>query len=95
MFHSTSLVPVEGIMTMIRAIKIDHGPYQECPVFGIYVVLGIRCKSNDNNLGMVSKKKKKLMEFSIKLAGWVLDALVSHEKKTKTMLEMSSAKLSS
>ena len=25
MFHPTSLVPVEAIMTMIRAIKIDHG----------------------------------------------------------------------
>ena len=29
------------------------------------------------------KKKKKLMEFSIKLAGWVLDALV-FIKKTNT-----------
>ena len=28
--------------------------------------------------GVVSKKKKKLMEFSIKLAGWVLDAPVFH-----------------
>ena len=31
----------------------------------------------NSNLGTVSKKKK-LMEFSIKLAGWVLDAPVFH-----------------
>ena len=30
------------------------------------------------HLGTVSKKKKKLMEFSIKLAGWVLNAPVFH-----------------
>ena len=29
-------------------------------------------------LGTVSKKKKKLMEFSIKLAGWGPDAPVFH-----------------
>ena len=33
-------------------------------------------------IGTVSKKKK-LMEFSIKLAGWVLDAPVFHKKKEK------------
>ena len=32
----------------------------------------------NSNLGTVSKKKKKLMEFSIKLAGWVPDAPVFH-----------------
>ena len=32
-------------------------------------------------------QKKKLMEFSIKLSGWVLDAPVFHEKKTNMVLK--------
>ena len=39
MFHPTLLVPVEAIMTMIRAIKIDHGTNPECSLFGIHIVL--------------------------------------------------------
>ena len=34
----TSLVPVEGIMTMIRAIKTDHDLDPERYPFGIHVV---------------------------------------------------------
>ena len=37
MFHPTSLIPVEVIMTMIRAIKIDHGTNPECSLFGIHI----------------------------------------------------------
>ena len=47
MFHPTLLVPVEAIMTMIRAIKIDHGTNPECSLFGIH----IRYMTNDINLG--------------------------------------------
>ena len=39
MFHPTSLVPGEVIMTMIRAFKIDHGTNPECSLFGIHSVL--------------------------------------------------------
>ena len=46
-FHPTSLVPVEAIMTMIRAIKIDHGTNPECSLFGIH----IRYMTNAINLG--------------------------------------------
>ena len=48
MFHPTSLDPVEVIMTMIRAIKIDHDTNPECSLFGIH----IRHMTNDNNLGV-------------------------------------------
>ena len=48
MFQPTSLVPVEVIMTMIRAIKIDHGTNPECSLFGIQ----IRYMTNDSNLGV-------------------------------------------
>ena len=47
MFCSTSLVPVEAIITMIRVIKIDHGTNPECSLFGIH----IRNMTNDINLG--------------------------------------------
>ena len=45
MFHPTSLAPVEAIMTMIRATKIDHGTNQECSLLGIH----IRYMTNDSN----------------------------------------------
>ena len=48
MFHPTSLDPVEVIMTMIRAIKIDHDTNPECSLFGIH----IRHMTNDSNLGV-------------------------------------------
>ena len=41
-------IPVEVIMTMIRAIKIDHGTNPECSLFGIQ----IRYMTNDSNLGV-------------------------------------------
>ena len=41
MFHPTSLVPVEAIMTMIRAIKIDHGTDPEWSLFRIHIVLDL------------------------------------------------------
>ena len=41
MFHPTSLVPVEAIMTMIRAIKIDHGTDPEWSLFRIHIVLNL------------------------------------------------------
>ena len=49
MFHPISLVPVEGIMTMIRAIKTDHDLDPKCSSFGIHVVLDIRYMTNDIN----------------------------------------------
>ena len=48
MFHPTSLDPVEVIITMIRAIKIDHDTNPECSLFGIH----IRHMTNDSNLGV-------------------------------------------
>ena len=45
-------IPVEVIMTMIRAIKIDHGTNPECSLFGIHIVLDIRYMTNDSNLGV-------------------------------------------
>ena len=47
MFHPILLVPVEAIMTMIRAIK-NHGTNPECSLFGIH----IRYMTNDINLGV-------------------------------------------
>ena len=44
----TQFIPVEVIMTMIRAIKIDHGTNPECSLFGIQ----IRYMTNDSNLGV-------------------------------------------
>ena len=46
----TSLVPVEGIMTMIRAIKTDHDLDPEYSPFGSHVVKDIRYMTNDSNL---------------------------------------------
>ena len=50
MFHPTSLVPVEAIMTMIRAIKIDHGTDPEWSLFRIHTVLDL-----DGPLGGIEK----------------------------------------
>ena len=41
MFYPTLLVPVEGIMTMIRAIKTDHDIDPEWSRLGFHVVLDI------------------------------------------------------
>merc|ERR1711947_50168 len=41
MFYPTLLVPVEGIMTMIRAIKTDHNIDPEWSRLGFHVVLDI------------------------------------------------------
>ena len=38
-------------MTMIRAIKIDHGPNPECSLLGIHVVVDIRYITNDSKSG--------------------------------------------
>ena len=35
----------------------------------------------------VFKKKKKLLKFSIKLGGWILDAPVFHKEKTNIVLK--------
>jgi len=56
-FNPTSLVPVEGIMTMIRANKTDHDHYPEWSPFGNHVVLDIKYMRNDSNkLGLSSAK---------------------------------------
>ena len=47
MFHPTLLVPVEGIMTMIRAIKTDHDIDPEWSPLGSHVVLDIIYMTND------------------------------------------------
>ena len=47
MFDCGSLLPVEAILTMIRAIKIDHGTNPEYSLFGIH----IRYMTNAINLG--------------------------------------------
>ena len=51
MFHSTLLVQVEGVMTMIRAIKTDHDLDPECSLLGLHVVLDIIYMRKDSNLG--------------------------------------------
>ena len=48
-FTPTSLVPVEGIITMIRAIKTDQDFDTEWSPFGSHVVLDIRYMTNDSN----------------------------------------------
>ena len=52
MFYPTSLVPVEGIMTMIRVIKTDHDLDPEWSPFGSHVLLDIRYMTNDSNIGV-------------------------------------------
>ena len=47
MFFPTLLVPVEGIMTMIRAIKTDHDIDPEWSPLGSHVVLDIIYMTND------------------------------------------------
>ena len=42
MSHPTSLVPIEEILKMIRAINIDQNPNPECSLFWINVVLYIK-----------------------------------------------------
>ena len=44
-------------------------------------ILSLGLYAKNCRLGKVSEKKKKLMELSIKLAGWVLDDPVFHKKK--------------
>ena len=46
-FTPTSLVPVEGIITMIRAIKTDQDFYPEWSPFRSHVDLDIRYMTND------------------------------------------------
>ena len=46
-FTPTSLVPVEGIITMIRAIKTDQDFYPEWSPFRSHVALDIRYMTND------------------------------------------------
>ena len=48
-FTPTSLVPVEGIITMIRAIKTDQDFDPEWCPFGSHVVFDIRYMTNDSN----------------------------------------------
>ena len=48
-FTPTSLVPVEGIITMIRAIKTDQDFYPEWSPFRSHVALDIRYMTNDCN----------------------------------------------
>ena len=48
-FTPNSLVPVEGIITMIRAIKTDQDFYPEWSPFGSHVVLDIRYITNYSN----------------------------------------------
>ena len=48
-FTPTSLVPVEGIITMIRAIKTDQDFDTEWSPFGSHVALDIRYMTNDSN----------------------------------------------
>ena len=52
MFCPTSLVPVEGIMTMIRAIKTDNDLDPVWSPFGSHVLLDIRYMTNDSNIGV-------------------------------------------
>ena len=48
-FTPTSLVPFEGIITMIRAIKTDQDFDTEWSPFGSHVALDIRYMTNDSN----------------------------------------------
>ena len=48
-FHPTSLVPVEGVITTIRVTKTDHDLDPECSLLGSHVVLDIRYMTYDSN----------------------------------------------
>ena len=82
MFHPISLVPVEGIMTMIRAIKTDHDLDPKCSPFRIHVVLDIRYMTNDINFSCyvgvlgVSMTSIIVFEFFLLLYGIVANSSV-------------------
>ena len=83
-FWGWSYPPIKVIFTLFFICEIrvkingDRVGCQKHSVVGVHLIYG-KCIP----LGMVSKKK--LMEFSIKLAWWVLDALFVIKKQTKKL----------